>query len=74
MTGTGQDRFSPEKPMTRAMLVTVLWRMAGSPAAQRAQPQPGPQGSTIPGPPRPDAPFFLSGPTPPPGLPLRSRP
>ncbi len=34
MTGTGQDRFSPEKPMTRAMLVTVLWRMAGSPAAQ----------------------------------------
>ena len=43
---------------------------AGSPAAQRAQPQPGQQGSTIPGPPRPDA----SGPTPPPGLPLRSRP
>ena len=38
------------------------------------QPQPGQQGSTIPGPPRPDAPFFLSGPTPPPGLPLRSRP
>ena len=34
MTGTGQGRFSPEKPMTRAMLVTVLWRMAGSPAAQ----------------------------------------
>lgn len=34
MTGTGQDRFSPEKPMTRAMLVTALWRMAGSPAAQ----------------------------------------
>ena len=34
MTGTGQDRFSPEKPMTRAMLVTALWRMAGSPTAQ----------------------------------------
>ena len=34
MTGTGRGRFSPEKPMTRAMLVTVLWRMAGSPAAQ----------------------------------------
>lgn len=34
MTGTGQGRFSPEKPMTRAMLVTALWRMAGSPAAQ----------------------------------------
>ena len=47
---------------------------AGGPAVQRAQPQPGQQGSTIPGPPRPDAPFFLSGPTPPPGLPLRGRP
>ena len=34
MTGAGQGRFSPEKPMTRAMLVTVLWRMAGSPAVQ----------------------------------------
>ncbi len=34
MTGTGNQAFSPDKPMTRAMLVTVLWRMAGSPAAQ----------------------------------------
>ena len=34
MTGTGTNPFSPDKPMTRAMLVTVLWRMAGSPAAQ----------------------------------------
>ena len=34
MTGTGTARFSPDRPMTRAMLVTVLWRMAGSPAAQ----------------------------------------
>ena len=34
MTGTGNQTFSPDKPMTRAMLVTVLWRMAGSPAAQ----------------------------------------
>ena len=33
MTGTGKTAFSPEKPLTRAMLVTVLWRMAGSPAA-----------------------------------------
>ena len=33
MTGTGKNVFSPDKPMTRAMLVTVLWRMAGSPAA-----------------------------------------
>ncbi len=34
MTGTGKNAFSPDRPMTRAMLVTVLWRMAGSPAAQ----------------------------------------
>ena len=33
MTGTGKNAFSPEKPLTRVMLVTVLWRMAGSPAA-----------------------------------------
>ena len=31
MTGTGRNTFSPDRPMTRAMLVTVLWRMAGSP-------------------------------------------
>ena len=31
MTGTGRNTFSPDRPMTRAMLVTVLWRMARSP-------------------------------------------
>ncbi|MDL2273567.1 S-layer homology domain-containing protein [Oscillospiraceae bacterium OttesenSCG-928-G22] len=31
MTGTSADKFDPEKPMTRGMLVTVLFRMAGSP-------------------------------------------
>ena len=31
MTGTGRNTFSPDRPMTRAMLVPVLWRMAGSP-------------------------------------------
>ncbi|MBR6825038.1 MAG: S-layer homology domain-containing protein [Oscillospiraceae bacterium] len=31
MNGTKADRFSPDKEMTRAMLVTVLYRMAGSP-------------------------------------------
>ena len=40
----------------------------------RPQPQLGQARSALPGPPRPDAPFFLTGPTPPPGLPLRSRP
>ena len=33
MTGAGKNEFSPDRPMTRAMLVTVLRRMAGSPAA-----------------------------------------
>ncbi len=31
MNGTGSNRFEPESPMTRAMLVTVLWRYAGKP-------------------------------------------
>ena len=30
--GTGAGIFEPESPMTRAMLVTVLWRYEGSPA------------------------------------------
>lgn len=29
--GTTQDLFSPNAPMTRGMLVTVLYRLAGSP-------------------------------------------
>ena len=28
MKGTGDGRFSPEGDLTRAMLVTVLWRLA----------------------------------------------
>ncbi|MCL1834684.1 MAG: S-layer homology domain-containing protein [Oscillospiraceae bacterium] len=32
--GTSDDAFSPEVPMTRAMFVTVLHRLAGKPAAQ----------------------------------------
>ena len=31
MNGTTSDRFSPDVSMTRAMLVTVLWRFEGSP-------------------------------------------
>ena len=31
MNGVASDRFDPEGSMTRAMLVTVLWRYAGSP-------------------------------------------
>lgn len=32
MTGTGEGYFSPGAPVTRATAVTVLWRLAGSPA------------------------------------------
>lgn len=32
MSGTGSGTFSPNLPMTRGMLVTVLYRVAGSPA------------------------------------------
>lgn len=36
MQGTGDGKFSPNQSMTRAMLVTVLWRQAGSPKAVAA--------------------------------------
>ena len=32
MSGTAQDRFSPDLTTNRAMLVTILYRLAGSPA------------------------------------------
>lgn len=32
MNGMGNNRFEPQNAMTRGMLVTVLWRYAGSPA------------------------------------------
>ena len=34
MRGTSEDRVSPKMPLSRAMLVTVLWRIAGEPEAQ----------------------------------------
>ena len=37
-SGTGQNTFSPHIPMTRAMFVTVLWRLAGAPRAEGDQP------------------------------------
>lgn len=33
MSGTGSNKFSPDSSMTRAMLVTVLWRAEGQPEA-----------------------------------------
>ena len=35
-TGTSDTTFSPGVPMTRSMLTTVLWRLAGEPAAAAA--------------------------------------
>lgn len=36
MTGTGTNTFAPDEPTSRAQLVTILWRLAGSPKADRA--------------------------------------
>ena len=36
MDGTSSDRFAPNVPLTRAMIVTILYRMAGSPAMSGA--------------------------------------
>ena len=34
MAGTGESTFSPDAPMTRGMLVTVLYRLTGSPSLE----------------------------------------
>lgn len=34
MQGTGNSKFSPDVALTRGMLVTILWRLDGEPAAQ----------------------------------------
>ncbi len=36
MSGTSETTFEPDKPMTRAMLVTVLYRKAGEPELSEA--------------------------------------
>ena len=36
MNGVGDGRFAPSDPTTRAMLVTMLWRLAGAPDAGTA--------------------------------------
>lgn len=38
MNGTSEDTFSPDDNLTRAMLVTVLYRLAGSPAVNKSIP------------------------------------
>ena len=37
LTGTGDDQFSPGLSMSRAMMTTVFYRLAGSPEGQMAQ-------------------------------------
>ncbi len=34
ISGTGATTFSPEAPITRGMIVTIVWRMAGKPAPE----------------------------------------
>lgn len=34
MNGTADNTFDPDATLSRGMIVTILWRMAGSPAAQ----------------------------------------
>jgi hypothetical protein len=36
MGGVGSRRFAPEEPASRAMIVTILWRQAGSPQVNYA--------------------------------------
>ena len=38
MSGTDATSFSPTTPLTRAQLITILWRMAGEPAVQGEMP------------------------------------
>ena len=38
MMGTSETHFSPDVPLTRAMLVTVLYRLEGEPATNRSIP------------------------------------
>ena len=38
MAGMSESSFSPAAPMTRAMAVTVIWRLAGEPAAEQSSP------------------------------------
>lgn len=38
MLGTDECRFSPDQSMSRGMLVTVLWRMAGEPSSAGEMP------------------------------------
>lgn len=40
MTGTKENTFSPHAPVTRATVVTVLWRLTGSPEASVETPFP----------------------------------
>ena len=36
MNGTGEESFSPDMPTTRAMIVTILYRLEGEPATNKS--------------------------------------
>lgn len=36
MNGTGEHTFQPDASLTRAMVVTILWRLCGEPKAEKA--------------------------------------
>ena len=38
MNGVSSDRFAPNRPLTRAMVATVIYRIAGSPGTEAASP------------------------------------
>jgi len=38
IAGTGAEIFSPDMALSRAQLLTILWRMAGEPAAEKKAP------------------------------------
>ena len=38
MTGVSEDEFDPEGEMTRGMIITVIWKMEGKPAASGKAP------------------------------------
>lgn len=47
MNGTSGSTFSPNATTTRGMLVTILWRMDGSPIPIKIKNNPGILGMTL---------------------------
>ena len=73
MNGVGGGAFQPDAPMTRGMLVTVLHRLAGSPAPEAPPeapaPSESPEGGASPEPSEPPSPAETPEPSEEPALP-----